>query len=585
LGHEPKLQDRALAAGRGVRDVKMHPNYHGRRLIWGRKLLMWLSLMVMLVGWVDAGDARAEDLKSASAHLADQSFALLGRLGKQGSDNLNPLLGVVASFAGDADSLRQSLARGDLRTASSNIASLQADGAAVDRALKIHPNAISAEGWKALTRQVDTLAREIPPCGLHCGAAADEVRGPNVASIVTTSDATESPRIVIASREYGGGILHLKGYFEGITLKSAGIYEGAKRLKAFRVDGVPGLQRVEFDLHLENPSPTTVLRVEDVDNRTGEAAIIDPSLEAPAASEISEGTTPSAAFSEEGAALPKLGEEPEIAEIPSHGPLLPSPSKRHTLVSKLGDVRIDILSVLQTSNLPPTYEIVGQISGRGITRAGIYLNGRLLQPIPIIDSASYTSFDQHIVAGRGATTIRAYSIGNQFIEQPVDLLDADDTSEPRDYADRGLVESVPMGAAGIAVQITAVRPTSGNLCLVNGIISGSDVASAGLYQNGVLAQNIGVATGLAGALRALLPGDSRSINFSVRFNPYAGPATIRAFNSTGAFTEQPLFVAGISPSGAPFPNSPYSGAGNFPSGGSFPTSRFPNTLGSTRPLW
>jgi hypothetical protein len=91
--------------------------------------------------------------------------------------------------------------------------------------------------------------------------------------------------------------------------------------------------------------------------------------------------------------------------------------------------------------------------------------------------------------------------------------------------------------------------------------------------------------GLAGALRALIPGSSRSINFNAHFNPYAGSATIRAFDRSGAYTEQPVVVAGISRYGATWPSSPYSGAGNLPFGRGLTASPYGNAPGSTRPLW
>ena len=561
----------------------------GRRKI-ANKRLKRLPLVLIFTVLCCALEVYAEDIKSASAHLADRSFALLDRLSKQGSDNANPLLGSVASFSGDADSLRQSLARSDLRLASSNITSLQADCMAVDQALKLHPNAIAAEEWSGLRQQVDKLAREIPPCGVHsdCGPAPYAARGSGSAPPGGISGTVDSPRIEIDSRESGNGIVRLKGYFEGTALKSAGIYDRAQRLRAFKVNRVPGRQKVEFDLRLENPSATTVLRIADANDRIAEAPAIDPSLQPPPlppASEISTGGAPPAAFTDGDEAPRRSGEDAGVAEIPSHGPLMPSPSKRHTLGSKLGDVRINLLGVTRIRSLPPTYEIVGQISGRGITRAGIYLDGRLLQPIPIIDSAKYTSFDQRIVAQSGSTTIRAYSVGNQLIEQPVDFFDAEDTRKLADYRGGALVTTTPMSAAGIGVRITGIIPLAGSLYAVSGIISGPDIVSAGLYQNGVLAQNIAIANGLAGALSALIPGSSRSINFNARFNPYVGLATVRAFNSAGEYAEQPVVVAGISPPGAPWPNFPYSGRGNLPSGGGAFTSPYGNRLGSTRPLW
>ena len=70
-------------------------------------------------------------------------------------------LGPIASFAGDADSLRQSLARNDLRSARSRVGLLQADASAVDQALKQHPNSTLAAQWSVLRVQADKLAGEI----------------------------------------------------------------------------------------------------------------------------------------------------------------------------------------------------------------------------------------------------------------------------------------------------------------------------------------------------------------------------------------------------------------------------------------
>jgi len=61
-------------------------------------------------------------------------------------------------------------------------------------------------------------------------------------------------------------------------------------------------------------------------------------------------------------------------------------------------------------------------------------------------------------------------------------------------------------------------------------------------------------------LGALIPGASRNVNFNVRFNPQAGPATIRAFDSSGGYNEQPIVIAGMSPYGTgvnPFSMNPY----------------------------
>jgi hypothetical protein len=554
------------------------------RGIAGSRTARWFLLLLIFAGLFYALEVCAEDVGSASSQLAEQSFALLDRLSKQRGDKSNPLVGPIASFAGDADSLRQSLARSDLLSARSSIASLQADSTAIDQALMQHPDAIPAEEWRGLRQQYYKLAREIPPCTADCGAVASGSASGLPPG--TTADG-DAPRIVIASRESSGGIIRLRGYFEGRALRSAGIYKGFSELKAFKVDEVPGRQRVKFDLRLDTPSPMATLRVADAAGRSAEVPVLDRSLPPMSSSATAESadSVPSMAPIDSSRLPAELGEDSGTAEIPSHGPLLPSPSKRHTLGSRLGDVKINVLSVTQVGKLPPTYEIAGQIIGRGISRAGIYVNGRLNRAIPVIRSANYTSFDQRFVARGGSTTIRAYSLAGQFSEQPVDLSETANSSELSDYLGDGAVITTPMATAQIAIQITSVRALPGGICVVSGIISGPDLASAGLYQNGVLAQNINATGGLSSALSALLPGNSRSINFSARFNPYAGPASIRAFDSTGAFTEQPVMIAGIAPYGPSRPNALYGGTANFPYGRGLPTSRYPNGLGRTRPLW
>jgi hypothetical protein len=272
--------------------------------------------------------------------------------------------------------------------------------------------------------------------------------------------------------------------------------------------------------------------------------------------------------------------------------MAPSPSKRHTLGANLGNVQINIQHVIQTVNLPPTYRIIGQLVGRGITRAGIYLNGRLVQRIPIISSARVTNFNERIVASDGAPTIRAYTVGNQFTEQPIDVFDAEDAA---DFADENTELATnppiqplqPMMAPGIADEITVTQPLAGNLYLIGGVISGRNITSAGLYQNGALAQPIGLSTGIAGALSNLMPGSSPSINFNVRFNPYAGPASIRAFNARGAYTEQPITIAGINPYRSPSfaTGNPYGLTRNPYGASGYGANPYRNPLRPSAPLW
>jgi hypothetical protein len=161
------------------------------------------------------------------------------------------------------------------------------------------------------------------------------------------------------------------------------------------------------------------------------------------------------------------------------------------------------------------------------------------------------------------------------------------------------------------IQITGVRPFGTNVYVVTGVISGRNLSSAGLYQNGMLTQNIAIGGLLGGLLGALTPGTVRNTNFTVQFNPAMGSATVRAFDSSGAYSEQPVMAGGISPFGAnpyatnPYATNPYAGAnpygmpmnpygmpGNSYYGSPYSTSPFANPYGarpapppSTRPLW
>jgi hypothetical protein len=558
--------------------------------------------------------AHGDDLKAAAAQMSQRSFALLSSLNAESSGgSSSPLLSPVATFASDSENLSHALAQNDVAAAAKVAATLDADRGAINSALASHPRALPADDWKGIEQQLNTITKQITLAG---GTSA----GPAPAAVAETSTATGvPPRVSIDSRTAQGDVVRIKGFMQGSALKSAGIYESGRRLRAFKVNDVPGQQKVDFDIGLSNPGPNTTIRVTDAEGRFAEAAVVDATS---AAAHISSSTpevatpetpteeplsadsgspdasiasTPPAESGVEGFRGSHSSNDSDngagIKEIPSHGAVTPSPSKRRTLGGHLGNVQINVLGVSQTATSPPTYDVVGQITGQGITRAGIYVDGRLVKKIPVEHGGGFMSFDQRFIMNGGEATIRAYGIGNQFVESSVDA----------SSGVAALAPAVPMMPEGLAIQITAVRPVSVNLYVVSGLVSGRNLASAGLYQNGMLVQNLNLGGGIGGILGALIPGNHRNVNFSARFNPNGGQTSIRAFDTSGAYTEQPVMAGGISPYGYGsnpygYGSNPYAGVNPFgmpanPYYGGPPSSPYlsnpytrPRTP-PTRPLW
>jgi hypothetical protein len=155
----------------------------------------------------------------------------------------------------------------------------------------------------------------------------------------------------------------------------------------------------------------------------------------------------------------------------------------------------------------------------------------------------------------GTATIRAYGVGSQFIESSIDL-------NASGSGNIGSLGSSMPATSPVAVQITSVHPVLANLYVVSGFITGRNLASAGLYQNGMLAQPIQL-NGAIGSILGALTGAGQAVNFNVRFNPAMGTAVIRAFDTSGAYSEAPVMAGGGNPYGG---YNPYAGGVN-PYGG------------------
>jgi hypothetical protein len=560
----------------------------------------------------------AAPLTDDAARMSEQSFALLATLNAQSAGgNGNPLLGPLATFASDTETLKRALATDDAVAQARAVNTLAADCATIDGGLKAHPTALKADDWSTIRGELDSIARAVarstagkipaapsaaggttvagaPPVAPVAPAAASAPPASAAAAIPPPASLPNPPHagapvVKIASRTFSGDVVRIKGYIEGTALKSAGIYQNGSPLRTFQVSDVPGEQKIDLDIGIASPPPGAILRVTDASGRSAEAPILasEPALPPSAASAASLGANASdeggvEVFRDNPArAGASAGTEDRgpVADIPSHtapvpaAPRVPSPSRRHTLGGQLANVQIDVLGVTQTATAPPSYEVVGLINGQGVTHAGIYVDGRLVKTLPIEDGDNFTNFDERFVMNGNAATIRAYGAGNQFVESSVDLADG-----------LGSIQPLPPGpfayaghpsAPGIGVLITAVRPGAGNIYTVAGTVSGANIASAGLYQNGVLAQAIalngglgGMVTGgggLGGMLGTLIPGVTQSTNFNLRFNPAAGYASIRAYDRTGNYTEQPIMGNGMNPYGAVNPYGlPYGAANGNP---------------------
>jgi hypothetical protein len=562
-----------------------------------------------------AGDAAA----ATAAQISDGAFAMLNAI--NGADTSKS--GPVAIFAGDAHSLSDSLAAGDHAGTASNLAALEGDRRGVDSLISSNPGLLNSSDWNRIKSEMASLTKQLgattasasaaaapaPAAASSVHATSPSVVRPGTSTLRSTpasslasaaapaavSDSTGAPpQVVIESRTPEGTAIHVKGYLEGSALKRGGIYAGSRELRDFKVGLSGGEVRLNFDIGVESPRRDETIRVYDAAGRMAEAPIAPvevasttPDLSPlPAAPEASGNAPeipalpPNAGVASKHAPSMEDGVEaysnstakdyddsgvPNTAEIPSHGSPLPSPSKRHSLGGHLGNVRINISAVNQIGSMPPTFEIVGQIVGHGITRAGIYLGGRLARPITVAFGNDATTFDEKFTANGNEARIRAYGVGDQFVESSVDLSTATAVASADVPMNSGAMppgatygDPAVTGSSGMLVQIAAVGPITSNLYVVSGVISGAHLSAAGLYQNGMLVQRIPIGSGgIGGVISSLIPGSSHNVNFNVRFNPQAGPATIRAFDSSGGYNEQPIILAGRNPYGRvnPYGNS------------------------------
>ncbi len=207
------------------------------RGIFGVAAMVAVITLLML-----ASGASADDAKNA-AQLSDQAFALLGTIGGT-SEASKAMLGPVAGFAGDAQSLSGALSGGNRAAASQAMAELQADRDAVDVAVKAHPGVLDAAKWASLKIQLDALARAVPPSAPGAASAA-------AGGVSESGGESGAAGLKVKIESLGvdaDQITHVKGFLEGHNLKSAGVYSGEREIRAFDLGPPTSSLRINFDI-------------------------------------------------------------------------------------------------------------------------------------------------------------------------------------------------------------------------------------------------------------------------------------------------------------------------------------------------
>jgi hypothetical protein len=246
--------------------------------------------------------------------------------------------------------------------------------------------------------------------------------------VIRSAHAADAPRVAITALTRDGGTVHVIGFLEGNDLKSAGIFDRSEKLKDIDVAGTPGSQRVNFDFAIEAPSPTMMIEVTDGVGRSASAPIL--SSTAPPSTGAAANPAPASAGAGEGTAAVPASPPPEgsgnAVEIPRYGGSAalshpPNPRFVGRVGNPMTNVEIGVMSVLPVFSKPGSYEVTGQIVGAGVRRAGIYVGGRPVRPIPVA-TGTFTPFDVifPLTGGRNAT-IRAYGAGNEYVELPINV--------------------------------------------------------------------------------------------------------------------------------------------------------------------
>ncbi len=378
--------------------------------------------------------ARADSPQTVASELSDRAFSMLNSINAAPADT-GPLLGPVANLASDAQTLSAALGRGDSVTAGRAMAAVQKDRGAVETMLRAGNHLPDAGQWKLIEGQIAALARSVHPIA---GAIATGVPPESTAASAAKfpPEAPPAPQVVIESRAFSDGAVRVRGYMQGTDLKSAGIFNNDQLVKPLEFGSASGPERVRFDLSIEAPTASQSIQVTDALDRIGRAPVAPDVAALPNTRSGGEkvielgGGVASDSVASAGPGLPPAMPETRnnTVEIPPANTLDKSEGGTGRRLpggagGNLTGVQINVIFADEVMDQPGNFQVVGQISGGGVHRAGVYVDGRMVRPIPI-SPGSYSAFDVTfpLIAGKEAT-IRAYGVGSNYVEASVDSSD------------------------------------------------------------------------------------------------------------------------------------------------------------------
>ena len=400
-----------------------------RRMVESSPLAAMLALLLLAAPIVLHAEGFAGDLRAKAAQLSDTAFRLLSSINTD-SGKASPILAPVASVAGDAQTLSAALTADDRTAASRAMAAILSDRAQINSLAADNSRSMNMSDWEALKSQISELEKAIPAAKGDLGPAVATAKTRAGSASSTAPPSSEKlpapPTVAIASRVFKAGSVCVKGFLQGTDLKSAGIYDDEQKSKDIDVASTRGEQRVNFDFTIQTPSPGQSIRVADIYGREAQAMVApDSSLVASTHGgeeliEVEPGANGAIDRS-----VASIGRAPRnnIAEIPRPADEL-SPSRRHmgatASLGALTGVQINVIDTEEVLSAPGNIEVIGQIAGGGVRRAGVYVNGRLAKPIPI-SVGGFSGFDVTFpMPARSDAKIRAYGNGNDFVEASID---------------------------------------------------------------------------------------------------------------------------------------------------------------------